>query len=174
VHPASLEQMKKAKALIVDKLPAAPIVLDVGGRNNSEKERSYKELWPEAEKYWVADLEDGPNVHVVMMGPYRMGFMDDGFDLIVSGQTLEHVANPFKLVREMKRVLKPGGYMILIAPSAGYAHTDQDCWRFMRDAFKAIADDVGMETVADWIYTGDSGGGRKRVWDDHVWIGRKP
>lgn len=173
MHPSSFAQMKKAKAMIVDKLPAEPWVLDVGGRNNSEKERSYKDVWPEASLYIVADIESGRNVDYLMPGPYRlpMGYF---VDLVVSGQTLEHVANPFKLVAEMKRVLKPGGYMILIAPSAGYTHTDQDCWRFYRDAFTAIADDVGMETIADWIYTGDSGGGRNRLWDDHTWVGHKP
>lgn len=163
--------MRKAKALIVDELPDAPIVLDVGGRNNSEKERSYRVAWPDA-VYYVADIIDGPNVDYVMPTPYDLA-VGYGVDLIVSGQTLEHVANPFKLVAEMKRVLKPGGYMILIAPSKGYWHGDRDCWRFGPDAFKAIADDVGMETVADWIDEGNSGGNRGKLWFDHTWVGRK-
>ena len=65
------------------------------------------------------------------------------------------------------------GFVILIAPSAGPEHDKVDCWRFKRDAFRAIADEVGLEVIADWTYTGDSGGGRGRKWDDHVFIGRK-
>ena len=34
---------------------------------------------------------------------------DDTFDLIISQETLEHVADPWKVMAEMHRVLKPGG-----------------------------------------------------------------
>lgn len=173
MHPSSLDLMREAKAKIRHALPPGPSVLDVGGRSTSEKDRSYRDLWPDASLYWVVDLEEGPNVNEVMGNPYRI--MADNFDVVVCGQTLEHVANPFRLVAEMVRVLNPGGYVILIAPSAGYVHRDPiDCWRFYPDAFQAIADEVGLETVADWIYKGDSGGGRGRLWDDHVFVGRKP
>ena len=51
----------------------------------------------------------------------------------------------------MTRVLKPGCYIILIAPSAGPRHDVIDCWRIMDDGSKAIAPRIGLETVADWI-----------------------
>ena len=40
------------------------------------------------------------------------------FDIVVSGQTLEHIANPFKIFDELLRVLKTNGIIVIIVPSA--------------------------------------------------------
>lgn len=147
-------------------------VLDVGGRGLKE-DRSYKSLLlSHSSEYHIADILQGENVTHVMPTPYTLPVDDNCYDLIVSGQTLEHVKNPFRLVREMKRVLKPNGYMILIAPSSGPRHDLVDCWRFMDDSFKAIAEEIELETVDDWI---DHSAEDKKssAWKDHVFIGKK-
>ena len=38
------------------------------------------------------------------------------YDSILSCHVIEHIANPIKALKEWKRVLKPGGYIILIIP----------------------------------------------------------
>jgi hypothetical protein len=77
------------------------------------------------------------------------------------------------MIDEMKRVLKVGSYMIIIAPSAGRRHDAVDCWRFMDDSFKAIAEDIGdLEVVADWIDR-NAIDERSSQWKDHVFIGKK-
>ena len=44
--------------------------------------------------------------------------VDDGvFDTIISCETIEHVPNPQEAVRELKRVLKPGGRLFLTTPN---------------------------------------------------------
>ena len=165
MHPSSIENMKRAKK-IVGSLSVG-LVLDVGGGRHS-----YKDLFPGC-AYSVADIEDGPGVTHVMSGPFELPFLNNLFDLVVSGQMLEHCANPFRSVAEMVRVLQPGGKIILIAPSAGPRHDKQDGWRFMDDAFRFIAEDVGLITLADWI-TRDAPDERSRKWQDHVFIGEKP
>ena len=42
------------------------------------------------------------------------------FDLILSHEVLEHVADDFLAVREMLRVLKPGGRALIFVPNRGY------------------------------------------------------
>lgn len=172
MHPSSIENMKRA----MSKIPLGKDldILDVGGRALTvDRDRSYQSLYADiAKNYYIADIVDGPGVTHVMIGDYGLPFEDATFDLIVSGQTLEHVKNPFKSVREMKRVLKYNGYMILIAPSAGPRHDSIDCWRFMDDSFKAIAADVGLQVVADWIDR-SAPDERSRKWADHVFIGQK-
>jgi len=165
MHPSSVENMKRA-AKIVGALPIG-LVLDVGGDH-----RSYKDIFPGC-AYRIANIVDAPGVTDVMGGPFNLPFPDNHFDLVVSGQMLEHCANPFRAVAEMKRVLIPGGRMILIAPSGGPRHDKQDGWRFMDDAFRFIAEDVGLVTIADWI-TKDAPDERSRKWQDHVFIGYKP
>ena len=40
------------------------------------------------------------------------GFPDRHFDVVVSGMVLEHLYNPFAVIREVARVLKPGGQFL--------------------------------------------------------------
>jgi SAM-dependent methyltransferase len=42
------------------------------------------------------------------------------FDLILSHEVLEHVQNDHAAIREMVRVLKPGGRIVLFVPNRGY------------------------------------------------------
>ena len=44
-------------------------------------------------------------------------FLDNKFDAILSLEMLEHSPSPQKVLREMARVLKPGGQLILTCPS---------------------------------------------------------
>lgn len=42
---------------------------------------------------------------------------DAGFDTVISCETVEHVSNPRRALRELARVLKPGGRLLLTAPN---------------------------------------------------------
>lgn len=174
MHPSSMNNMKKARTHKNVTLGTNLTVLDVGGRALSEdKDRSYQSIYNDiAKTYYIADIKAGPGVTHVMPGPYTLPFTDNHFDLIVSGQTLEHVKNPFRSVIEMTRVLKTGGYIILIAPSAGPRHDEIDCWRIMDDGFKAIAEEANLRVVADWI-DHSAPDERSRKWADHIFIGQK-
>ena len=176
MHPSSVENMKKSRKIVEARggVKDKMVILDVGGRAlNPDKDRSYKAIWEDvAEKYHVADIVDGHNVTHHMKEPYSIPLPDESVDLVVSGQTLEHVKNPFRSVAEMKRCMKKGAYIILIAPSTGPRHDSIDCWRFLDDSFKAIADEVGLKTAADWIDK-SAPDERSQRWKDHVFVGQK-
>ena len=44
---------------------------------------------------------------------YHLDFPDNSFDLVALSNSLHHFAEPEKVIREMKRVLKPGGYFLI-------------------------------------------------------------
>jgi SAM-dependent methyltransferase len=46
-------------------------------------------------------------------------FMDEVFDLVTAFEIIEHLHEPTSLVRELRRVLRPGGEAILSTPIAG-------------------------------------------------------
>ena len=181
MHPSSLKNMRKAREKLVPSLVPNLTIVDIGGRGldlsqpwmKGQEDRSYYDIFRDlAPVYYIADIESGPGVTHVMPGPYTLPFADNSIDLVVSGQMLEHCKNPFRSVAEMKRVLKPGCSMILIAPSMGKRHDVIDCWRFMDDSFKAIAEEVELKIIADWVDR-TKHGNRSDLIQDHVFVGRK-
>jgi len=173
MHPSSIENMRKAIGYV--NIQPNSIILDVGGANTYyNQDRSYKHMFSKDHTYWITDIADAPNVTHLMTGEYEMPFEDESIDLIVCGQTLEHVNNPFKTVAEMKRILKTGHYMCLCAPSAGPKHDNPDVWRFMDDAFKAIANDLGgLKIIQDWVYRTGNNIDRGAKWQDHTCVMQK-
>lgn len=47
---------------------------------------------------------------------------DESFDVVISTEVLEHVPDPVAAVREMTRLLKPGGRLLLTAPLGSDIH----------------------------------------------------
>ena len=45
-----------------------------------------------------------------------LGVADAAYDFVLSSHMIEHSANPLKVLHEWRRVLKPGGALILVAP----------------------------------------------------------
>lgn len=48
-------------------------------------------------------------------------FDPDSFDFVLCGEVIEHVVDPDGLLIELRRVLKPGGRLILTTPNLAYA-----------------------------------------------------
>jgi 2-polyprenyl-3-methyl-5-hydroxy-6-metoxy-1,4-benzoquinol methylase len=47
---------------------------------------------------------------------------DEGFDVVVGGDVLEHLPDPLEVLRACRAALKPGGYVVLSLPNV--AHVD--------------------------------------------------
>jgi SAM-dependent methyltransferase len=60
----------------------------------------------------AVDLHAGPGVQVVG-DALALGFRDDTFDVVLCTEMLEHVPEPQRAIDEMRRVLKPGGTLLL-------------------------------------------------------------
>jgi SAM-dependent methyltransferase len=73
-------------------------------------------------------------------------FPDASFALVISQEMVEHVADPFRAVREMARVLSPGGRLYLQAPFViGYHPGPEDYWRFSRAGLRRLVEQAGLE-----------------------------
>lgn len=141
-------------------------VLDVGSYSVNG---SYKPLFTERGCHYTGlDQSPGPNVDVVLKDPYRFPFPRNTFEVLVSGQAFEHIPRFWETWSEMVRVLKPGGWIFLIAPSRGVEHRyPVDCWRFYRDGFRALGEWKQLEIIeaeTRWETT----------WGDCIGVFRKP
>lgn len=64
--------------------------------------------------YITADLESP--LAKIKMDIHRMPFEDSTFDAVLCNHVLEHVADDIRAMKEIARVLKPGGFAILQVP----------------------------------------------------------
>lgn len=72
-------------------------------------------------------------------------FKDGTFDTVVCTEVIEHVPQPERLFREVNRVLRPGGILILTAPQAQVLHeAPADYFRFTRYGLQYLAENAGM------------------------------
>ena len=76
-------------------------------------------------------------------------FPDGTFDLALNIVTLEHVPDPTRVVRELSRVLRPGGMLLLIVPHEWEEHqTPHDYFRYTQYGVRHLLTQAGLETVA--------------------------
>lgn len=73
---------------------------------SAEGIKRYKKIyWIDVEKKNIADV---------------LRRKDRNFDAIVTADILEHLKNPRKTLKEIKKVLRPGGYLIVSLPNGNY------------------------------------------------------
>jgi 2-polyprenyl-3-methyl-5-hydroxy-6-metoxy-1,4-benzoquinol methylase len=71
------------------------------------------------------------NVHVGTLKEQQ--YDDESFDAVVMCHVIEHVHDPLELVRECRRVLKPGGRLVILTPNVdSWGHRQfQSAWLFL-------------------------------------------
>jgi len=90
--------------------------------------RFTRELYPEADVTGI-ELEphllvrarrEVPGVRVAAADVYELPFPDGAFDRIMFTEVLEHIPDDRRALRELHRVLAPGGVIALTTPNADY------------------------------------------------------
>lgn len=135
-------------------------VLDVGSQDING---SYRQMFEELScEYKGVDIIGGPNVDIIADDLRRLPFDDKSFDIIVSGQMLEHAAYPWLIAKEMGRVLKPGGLVCWIAPWRFHVHRDALCpydrWRILDDGMRILLEEAGVKVLQCEMFNDDTYG----------------
>ena len=113
-------------------------ILEVGAQNVNG---TLRDFWREGFHYIGADIKAGPGVDIVLPPGGSLPFQDSEFDAMVSSSAFEHTQFFWCAFTECIRVLKPGGFLYVNAPSNGVYHRyPADCWRFYPDAGLALAE----------------------------------
>lgn len=78
----------------------------------------------------------------------RFPYADGDFDVVLCNQVLEHVFTPDALLREIARVLRPGGRLVLTVPFVWDEHEQPwDYARYSSFGLKALVERSGLRIV---------------------------
>jgi SAM-dependent methyltransferase len=73
---------------------------------------------------------------------------NDSIDLVLATETLEHVLEPREFLAEARRVLRPGGCLLLTVPFAARWHyIPHDYWRYTPSSLKYLLEGTGFGDV---------------------------
>lgn len=109
-------------------LPAeARILLDAGGKG-----KPYAGLFEDrVARHFVMDIEPSESVDLVA-DARAMPLAGQSVDVVLCTQVLEHIPEPVRVLDEIRRVLRPGGTLILSVPAIFPQHgSPGDYWRYM-------------------------------------------
>jgi SAM-dependent methyltransferase len=97
--------------------------------------------------YEACDMEDnGLQDYVCDLADLPMP--DDTYDLVFCSQTLEHVPDPVAVLRELRRVTKPGGEIWLSAPLIYEEHgKPRDYFRYTQFLWRDLAQRLRLQVV---------------------------
>ena len=172
MHKNSHSKMELFKNTYLNKSKKLDI-LDVGSLD-SKGNYNYSDIFNEEKwTYTGLDFQGGNNVDILVSDIYNWFEVDDNtYDVIISGQLFEHLEFFWLTMSEIERVLKPGGYVCIIAPSAGPKHGGNipNCYRFHEDGLRAMAKYVDLEVLDVSVDE------RKEAapWNDSCLIAHKP
>ncbi len=135
MHKESFELMKYFVDKYLDREKKIEI-LDVG---SYDVNGSYKPLFQNSGwNYYGMDMVAGPNVDLISRSAFDFD-LDRQFDVVISGNCMEHVEAPWKWIREVEKITKKGGLVCIITPfSIGEHRHPVDCWRVLPDGYRYL------------------------------------
>lgn len=121
-------------------LKAGAVIFDVGSK---DARGSYAfGAPPERAKVVCVDIEAGEGVDLVADVHDMHTVPSDSIDCVITVSTLEHVRYPQKAMKEILRILKPGGVLYVSVPFVFPFHSDPyDNYRFSSDGVRILCED---------------------------------
>lgn len=125
-------------------LPSGTRVLDAGAGM-----APYRELFAHCDYVthdWPASPHERASAADVVGDLCSLPLEDDGFDVALCTEVLEHVATPLAAVDELYRVLRPGGRMLVTVPFVAQLHEEpHDHYRYTSYGLRGLLERGGFE-----------------------------
>ncbi|MAH43095.1 hypothetical protein CL614_05235 [archaeon] len=71
----------------------------------------------------------------------------NSFDIAICTEVVEHEKEPNKVLKEINRILKKNGHLILTAPFMVPEHEERDYWRYTLKGLKTLAKNNGFQVL---------------------------
>jgi len=94
------------------------------------------------------DAAAGWAYHIESKNEYSFPVDTGSYDIVLSGQVIEHVRDIYLWMEELYRIARPGGLVITINPvSWPYHEAPVDCWRIYPEGMKALTERIGFRLL---------------------------
>ncbi len=140
--------LRGALEIILPYFSASKKVLEIGSRypNNEKSLVDLRSLFSDKINYTGVDISLGKGVDVVSDGE-NLPFENNSFDLVLCLETLEHAKHPWLVAKEIKRVVKKSGTIIISTPFNHEIHFHpSDYYRYtpygLRELFKSFKNKI--------------------------------
>lgn len=124
---------------VAENLPVAGPVVEIGSRpaEGQEEIANLRRFFSGVE-YVGCDIQEGANVDRIE-DVHALTFPDNSVGTVLCVEVLEHVADPLRAVKEIHRVLKPGGVAAFSSQMFFPIHAHPwDYWRFTPEGFQLV------------------------------------
>jgi SAM-dependent methyltransferase len=134
-------------------LPGQARILDAGcgsGRNMVELARYGTVTGIELSSTSVQLARERQAGEVIEGSVLEMPFADDGFDLAVSLDVIEHLEDDLGALRELRRTVAPGGALLVTVPAyqwlwSGHDEINHHHRRYTRRSLRQVAEQAGWK-----------------------------
>lgn len=111
--------------------------------------KPYRDVFTQVTQYCGLELDSANNRQLKQADIYYDGHFfplsDASFDAVLCNQVLEHVFNQENFVAELRRVLRPGGILILTVPFLWPEHEQpNDCLRYTSFGLRNLLEQRGF------------------------------
>ena len=110
---------------------------------------TYNSLIEDTTISWdTLDIYQSNKITYCVTEEYVYPINDNCYDIVLSGNVMEHVKKIWIWIKELARICKKGGYVIIINPVSWIYHEAPiDCWRAYPEGMKALYEEAGLEVV---------------------------
>jgi len=130
----------------------------------------YRSLLASGVRYLGADLPGNLSADLELAGDGSVPLGPGSVSAVLSTQVLEHVADPMHYLSEARRVLKPGGSLVLTTHGIMYYHRDpEDYWRWTASGLTAILQSSGFVVAGMDGVLGLPGAALQLFQDAYAW-----
>ena len=147
---SSRVRLEKENADFAALVPAGALVLDAGAGMSPYRYMFQHALYESAD-FEKVDKKYEPSTYVCDLKDIPVE--DNRFDFIIFNQVMEHLPEPKLVLRELSRVLKPGGKMIYTGPLFYEEHEiPYDYYRYTQFGLKHLFAETGFAIERlDWM-----------------------
>jgi len=168
VFKATEEENRTVILSVAEPRPGGTL-LDLGCGNGSltarvaERVGATRMVGVELEKPWIEEAKRrGVEVEEADL-TQRLPFGDDAFDVVHSNQVIEHLASTDHFMREIARVLKPGGYAIVSTNNLASWHNVASLVLGYQPPPCHVSDDTLIGNPANFVEGNEGAGGQMHL-----------